>query len=63
MERTAKMTKREVIRQVLTAGKPPYVPWSIGLTKEAREKLQKHYGCDDLEVPLDNHLVRLADDK
>jgi len=56
------MTKREVIRRVLSGGTPPYVPWSIGLTREAREKLQKHYGRDDLEVPLDNHLVRLADD-
>ncbi len=56
------MTKREVIHRVLSGGKPPYVPWSIGLTKEAGEKLRKHYGCDDLEVPLENHLVRLADD-
>lgn len=32
------MTKREVVRLVLEAKRPPYVPWNIGLTKEARKK-------------------------
>ena len=45
------MTKRDVIRCVLEGKTPPYVPWSMGFTKEAREKLQRHYGCDDLEGP------------
>jgi len=39
---------------------PP--PWSIGLTFEAREKLREHYGCEELEGPLGNHLVRLGSD-
>jgi len=56
------MTPREVIRTVLQGRRPPYVPWSIGLTHEAREKLRQHYGCDDLEGPLGNHLVRLGSD-
>jgi len=56
------MTKRDVIRLVLEGKRPPYVPWSIGLTIEARQKLQTHYGCDDLEAPLENHLVRLGSD-
>ena len=43
------MTKRDVIRLVLEGKKPPYVPWSMGFTQEAKEKLQRHYGCDDLE--------------
>jgi len=56
------MTKRDVIRRVLEGRQPPYVPWSIGLTAEARGKLQAHYGCDDLEAILENHLVRLGSD-
>ncbi|NQU23164.1 MAG: uroporphyrinogen-III decarboxylase-like protein [Candidatus Nealsonbacteria bacterium] len=56
------MTKREVVRTVLQGKRPPYIPWSIGLTKEAKEKLQRHYGCDDLEVPLENHLLKLGSD-
>lgn len=56
------MTKREVIRTVLEGGQPPYVPWSMGFTKEAREKLQEHYGCSDLEGPLENHIVKLGRD-
>jgi uroporphyrinogen decarboxylase len=56
------MTKREVVRTVLEGRRPPYVPWSMGFTKEAKEKLQRHYGCEDLEGPLENHLVRLGSD-
>jgi uroporphyrinogen decarboxylase len=56
------MNKREIIRSILRGEKPPYVPWSMGFTKEAREKLQKHYRCDDLEVPLQNHLLKLGSD-
>jgi len=56
------MTKREVIRMVLDGERPPYVPWSMGLTLEAKAKLREHYGCDDIEVPLDNHLVKLGQD-
>ena len=56
------MTKREVVRTVLEGGRPPYVPWSMGFTKEAREKLQEHFHCTDLEYPLDNHFVRLGSD-
>ncbi len=56
------MEKRDVIRLVLQGERPPYVPWSMGFTKEAKEKLQRHYGCDDIEVPLDNHLLKLGSD-
>ena len=56
------MTKRDVIRLVLEGKKPPYVPWSLGFTQEAKEKLRRHYGCDDLEEPLDNHLIKLGSD-
>jgi uroporphyrinogen decarboxylase len=56
------MTKRAWIRRVLEGKRPPYVPWSMGFTEEAKEKLQRHYGCTDLEVPLDNHLLKLGRD-
>jgi uroporphyrinogen decarboxylase len=56
------MQKRDLIRLILEGKRPPYVPWSMGFTKEAKQKLQRHYGCEDLEVPLDNHLLRLGSD-
>ena len=33
-------TKREVVRMVLEGKCPPYIPWSIGFTKEAGDKLR-----------------------
>ena len=56
------MTKRDVIRDVLQGKKPPYVPWSMGFTKEAKQKLQRHYGEENLDIPLDNHLLKLGSD-
>ncbi len=56
------MSKREVVRTVLEGRRPSYVPWSIGFTKEAKAKLQRHYGCDDIEGPLENHLLRFGND-
>lgn len=56
------MTKREIIRQVLAAQPPPYVPWSCGFTHEARAKLHAHYGAVDLEDALQNHLLKLGSD-
>jgi len=56
------MTKRDVVRCILEGKRPPYVPWSIGMTREAREKVRGYFGCDDPEVPLENHLVRLGSD-
>ena len=56
------ISKREVVRTVLLGRRPPYVPWSMGFTEEARAKLVSHYGCDDVEVPLENHLLKLGSD-
>jgi uroporphyrinogen decarboxylase len=55
-------TKRDIVRGVLEGEATPYIPWSIGFTKEARDKLQSYYGTTDLEVALENHLVRLGSD-
>ncbi|MBN1247347.1 MAG: uroporphyrinogen-III decarboxylase-like protein, partial [Anaerolineae bacterium] len=54
------MTHREIICAVLDGQRPPYVPWSMGFTLEAAEKLQAHYGRDDLEPVLDNHILSLG---
>jgi uroporphyrinogen decarboxylase len=54
--------KREIIRLVMEGGTPPYVPWSFGFTKEAREKLTRHFNTADLESVLDDHLLKLGSD-
>ncbi len=54
------MSKRDIIRTVLAAERPPYVPWSIGFTLEAAEKLRAYYGQEDLEPILDNHILSLG---
>lgn len=56
------MTKREVVKAVLEGKRPPYVPWNIGLTKEAQEKLRHHFGQFDLEEVLQNHFLKLGSD-
>jgi uroporphyrinogen decarboxylase len=56
------MTPRQIIRLVLDGDQPPYVPWSFGFTKEAKEKLLCHFGVQDLEPVLQNHLVKLGSD-
>jgi uroporphyrinogen decarboxylase len=57
-----RMTKREVVKLVLDGQRPPYVPWSLGFTTEAKAKLQQHYGAVDLEDVLQNHLLKLGSD-
>jgi len=56
------MQKREVIQCVLEGSRPPYVPWSCGFTKEAKSKLQAYYGQDELDTPLQNHILKLGSD-
>jgi uroporphyrinogen decarboxylase len=56
------VTPRDVVRTVLEGKRPPYVPWQIGLTHEAEEKLRDHFGTNDLDGPLGNHFVRLGND-
>ena len=53
------MTKREVVKLALDGKRPPYVPWHIGLTVEARDKLEAHLQSD-LEEALDNHFLGLG---
>jgi uroporphyrinogen decarboxylase len=56
------MQKREVVREAILGRRPPYVPWSMGFTVEAKAKLQKYFGDEDIEVAVDNHFVRLGSD-
>ncbi len=56
------MTKREVIKLVLDHKRPPYVPWSFKFTKEPHELLCKHYGVDDLDPVVGNHILLLGSD-
>ncbi len=56
------MQKRYIIQNVLDGKQPDYVPWSMGFTKEARQKLQDHFTPTDLEETLDNHILKLGSD-
>lgn len=56
------MNKREVVRMVLEGGRPPYVPWHFGFTREASEKLTAYYGVEDLRAVLGNHFLKLGED-
>jgi uroporphyrinogen decarboxylase len=56
------LTPRDVIRLVLEGKKPPYVPWSCGFTREAKARLQAYYGQEDLDGPVQNHLLKLGSD-
>jgi len=55
-----KMTKRAVVRLTLQHQAPPYVPWSFSFTLEAADKLREHYGVEDLDSVLGNHLLGLG---
>jgi uroporphyrinogen decarboxylase len=59
------MTKRDIIYLVLDGQKPPYVPWSFSFTVDAAEKLRDYYGVEnieDIESPLENHILGLGSD-
>jgi uroporphyrinogen decarboxylase len=54
------MNKRDVVRMALEGRRPPYVPWACWFTKEAHDKLAGHFGTEDLEGVLQNHLLGLG---
>lgn len=56
------MNKREVVKTILEGKKPPYVPWSFKFTSEPKQILQQHYGTEDLDIPLENHILNLGSD-
>jgi len=56
------MNKREIVREAIECRPVPYVPWACGFTVEAADKLIEHYGDEDLDRVIDNHIVRLGSD-
>jgi uroporphyrinogen decarboxylase len=56
------LTKREVVRCVLEFNTPPYVPWSFRFTREARDKLIKHFNTVDIDEKIHNHFIELGSD-
>jgi uroporphyrinogen decarboxylase len=56
------MTKRDLVKQALRHEPVPYTPWSFRFTWEAQQKLRAHFGHDDLQTAVGNHLVELGSD-
>ena len=56
------MPPREVVREAIAFRRPPYVPWSFRFTKEAREKLERHFGTKEIDPFVGNHLLELGSD-
>jgi len=56
------MNKRDVVKSVFKGSRPPYVPWSYKFTKEAYDMLVEHYGVEDIDCAVDNHILRLGSD-
>jgi uroporphyrinogen decarboxylase len=56
------MGKREVVKLAVEGRQVPYVPWACSFTVEAAEKLRAHFGEQDLDAAIDNHIVRLGSD-
>jgi uroporphyrinogen decarboxylase len=56
------MTRREVIRLTIDGKTPPYVPWSFKFTKEPTRWLKDHYHTEDIDIPLENHILNLGSD-
>ena len=56
------MNPREVVREALSFRRPPYVPWSFRFTREAREKLEQHFGTTEIDPFIGNHLLELGSD-
>lgn len=56
------LTPREVVRETVAFRRPPYVPWSFRFTKEAREKLEAHFGTKEIDPFVGNHILELGSD-
>jgi uroporphyrinogen decarboxylase len=56
------MSPRDVVRAAVEFRQPPYVPWSFRFTKEAREKLETHFGTTEIDLHVGNHILELGSD-
>ena len=52
------ITPRERVWQSLLHQQPDRVPWYFGCTLATRKKLEDYYATSDLDVVLDQHIVR-----
>jgi uroporphyrinogen decarboxylase len=55
-----KADKRAIVEQVMACRPAPYVPWNCSFTLEAKQKLQDHYGCADIDRAIGNHFLKLG---
>jgi uroporphyrinogen decarboxylase len=53
-----KLTPRERIWQSIRHQQPDLVPWHIACTVPTRQKLEGYYGTSDLDLVLDQHIVK-----
>lgn len=56
------MNKRDVVKTALSGRRVPYVPWSFKFTKEAYDRLVEHYGQNDIDSVVGNHILTLGSD-
>lgn len=54
------MTKREIVKLALAGQRPPYVPWHCDFTVEPKAELAAHFGTDDIDTAIGNHLLQLS---
>lgn len=54
------MTSREIVKEAISFRRPPYVPWSFRFTREAREKLVRHFGTNELDPFIQDHMIELG---
>lgn len=53
-------TKRDVVLAALNFQKPPYVPWSWGMTHACRKRLAERLGGTDLDAWQDDHFAGVS---
>jgi len=54
-------SKRDVVRQVFSGGKPDYVPWHYQFTHEPWDLLKTHFGGEDAaKAAIGNHILELG---
>ncbi len=54
----ATITPRQRVWQAIRHQQPDRVPWHLGCTVPARQKLEAYYGTADLDDVLGNHLAK-----
>jgi uroporphyrinogen decarboxylase len=58
MNSIVSITPRQRVWQTIQHQQPDRVPWHFGLTTQARTKIENHYGSNELDIILDQHIVK-----